>query len=254
MKNKLRLAAIAAVFAATAAVGVPQAANATIYQDWWNNTDLSGMGLNVGQQGRNIFVSWYMYDEFENPSFLLFFGRLDSSNKLTAPLNRYFGPEPPAYDENLWSGEEVGTATIHFTSPQTATFSYNYDGQSGSFPVNRYTFSPINLSGFYAGGVAYTLSNCGASNGEYAETDLAMITHSGTDFVLETYYEGCRYEGTVSQAGTHFSGAGDVYCSNGNTGTWRSPDLNTGEFTFEFIYTMNLDNGCRVTGRAGGIK
>ena len=40
---------------------------ATSYQDWWNNTDLSGMGLNVGQQGNNVFVSWFMYQEDENP-------------------------------------------------------------------------------------------------------------------------------------------------------------------------------------------
>jgi hypothetical protein len=32
MKKKLRLTAIAAVLATTAAIGVPQAANATIYQ------------------------------------------------------------------------------------------------------------------------------------------------------------------------------------------------------------------------------
>ena len=231
-------------------------AMATSYQDWWNNTDLSGMGWNVGQQGNNIFVSWYMYDADGNPSFLLFFGPLQNGNKLTAPLRRYYGPEPPGYDENLWNGEIVGTATITFTSPTQATFSYDYDGNKGSFTIYRFTFQPVNMSGEYAGGARYTITQCGADNGNYAVASFIYITHNGSNFslIFSSDDDACTYNGTVAQHGTHFTGSGTYSCLGGESGTWSSPDIHVTEHALVMEFSQAADNGCKSTGIGGGLK
>ncbi len=119
--------------------GLSQAA-VNYHYDWWNSPGLKGMGLNIGQQDKSIFVTWFMYDEKGDPSFLLFFGDLNDSQSLTAELRRYYGPEPSGYDETLWYGEVVGTATISFSDVAAGTFSYQYGSMSGSFPIQRYTF------------------------------------------------------------------------------------------------------------------
>lgn len=232
----------------------PLAVNATTYQDWWNNTSLSGMGLNVGQQGQKIFVSWYMYDQTQSPSWLLFYGDLVENRTLTAPLRRYFGPEPPVYDESEWYGEIVGSATITFTSPTAGLFSYQYDGNSGSFEIRRFTFKEINLTGIYAGATIYRVSNCGANDGEYYYPDFYFVTHAEDDLLLETLEEGCVYQGKLTQAGTHFQGSGSYSCSEGSAGVWATSDTLSGEFTFQFNYSLQRSDGCRVVGRGGGLR
>ena len=234
---------------------------ATTYQDWWNNPSLSGMGLNVGQQGENIFVSWYLYDETQSPSFLLLYGDLQDNKILSAPLRRYYGPEPPAYDESQWYGEIVGSATITFTSPTTGTFSYQYGDNVGSFEIQRYAFNPVDLTGLYSGAQSIRVSNCGSADGDYSyvNTNFA-VTHVGDDFTLENVSEGCIYEGTIKQYGSHFKGSGSLSCADGATGTWSSPDIVSGEFALQLYYSLSLSNagsladGCQVAGRLGGAE
>jgi hypothetical protein len=254
MKKLFHHTAIAAAICLAALMSVSSTATATSYQGWWNNWDESGMGINVGQQGQQIFVSWYMYDELGNPSFLLFFGELDGNNTLSAPLRRYFGPEPPHYDENLWYGEIVGTATIEFRHPYFAVFKYDYDGKKGITVWRPYTFNAIDLSGLYAGASIYTASNCGSNNGSYSIPDLYDVDHHGDEIQFDTVYEECSYDGSIEQWGNHFRATGGVYCSNGTSGSWVADDVVAGENTIEIHYKTEFDNGCVIEGRAGGIK
>ena len=227
--------------------------NATTYQDWWYNPSLSGMGLNVGQQGQNIFVSWYMYDADGMPSFLLFYGNLQG-NSLTAPLRRYFGPEPPGYDESLWYGQVVGDATITFSSPFSGTLDYASDGNQGTYPIQRYTFNPIDINGVYYGGSIVTISNCGPNDGTMAYNDVYTVTH--TDDSLEVVEEssGCVYEGTIEQQGTHFQTSGTFTCAAiGQSGTW-SGDVDTSENGMTGTVAAQDNFGCQINTRIGGVR
>jgi hypothetical protein len=233
-------------------------AEATSYQDWWNNPLLKGVGLSVGQQGRQLFVGWYMYDADTSPSFLVFYGTLDGNNTLTAPLRRFTGSPMPLYDSSLWSGEVIGTATIAFSSATAGTFSYQIDGQgesqAGSFTIQRYTFNPIDLSGVYEGASRYTATSCGGNDGSHDQPESFTITQDGNNLRLETSNEGCTYEGVIQQQGTHFTGSGNFYCNSGSTGTWSSPDIQALDIAMTLSYTAASDGGCRIDGRAGGVR
>jgi len=229
---------------------------ATTYQDWWNNLDLSGMGLNIGQQEKTIFVTWFMYDEKGQPSFLLFYGDLDDSQSLTADLRRFYGPEPSGYDETLWYGEVVGTATISFSSPVTGTFSYQYGSTSGSFDIQRYTFRNINLSGTYEGRTVALNSLCGADEW-WVGTDHTSVTHNGSDVAMTvTDGNGTTYDVrlNMTQHGTHFTGSGSIGSSNATGGTLLVTDMQLIDDVLTYKYVAIGTDGCRTDGTTADVK
>lgn len=260
MKSRLGLPLPVLVFCGLAFLIGSSIAHAENYQDWWSNPELSGMGLNIGQQGQNIFVTWFMYDEIENPSYLLFYGDLDQNQSLTAELRRYFGPEPQAYDENLWRGEVVGKATIAFSSPETATFSYQYDGKTGSFPIQRYTFRAINLSGDYIGGTKWTENSCGAGSEGYTDQAPIGVTHNGNSVQIYIGVVNGTLEGTLTQHGSRFSGSGSLSLDEDydgiaeNTGTWSSSYIEVTNGVLAMKYALQLDIGCEEHGILIGQK
>jgi len=235
-----------------AGAGLSQAAN---YEDWWYNPSLSGMGLNIGQQDKNIFVTWFMYDAAGNPSFLLFYGDLDENQSLTAELRRYYGPEPLAYDETLWYGEVVGTASIAFSSPTAGTFSYQYDGKTGFFPIERYTFHPINLSGTYQALDVGIDSNC-SENGTWVDTSSFSWTHNGNDLSGTLTDPGSgvfQIALTVTQHGSLFTASGS-YSSNSESGSYSLSNIRLVDnfLTFDFVAIDNL--GCRTDGQTAAVR
>jgi hypothetical protein len=231
--------------------GLSQAAN---YEDWWYNPNLSGMGLNIGQQDRNIFVTWFMYDEAGNPSFLLFYGDLDENQSLTAELRRYHGPEPIAYDETLWYGEVVGTASIAFSSPAAGTFTYQYDGKTGFFPIERYTFHTINLSGTYHASDVGLDSNCG-DDGRWSGLSVLSLTHNGTDLTgtvtddLGVYYVAL----TTTQHGSLFTASGS-FTSSGPSGSFSMSNVRLIDGFLTFDYVAIDGAGCRTDGHTAAVR
>jgi hypothetical protein len=241
------LARFASVLCGVLLLGISALSQAANYQDWWNNTNLSGMGLNIGQQGQTIFGTWFMYDEGGNPSFLLFFGDLDQNQSLTAELHRYFGPEPPGYDETLWHGEVVGTATIAFASLTAGTFSYQYDGKAGSFPIDRYSFSTIDLSGTYDALTSGIDSNCPADNGSWVGTDYLTITHNGSNLAItDIDDDGTLYNVQINirQHGTHFVGSG-TGSGDSESFTVSITDMQLIDNVFTFKAVVIGSDGCR---------
>ena len=235
------------------------------YQDWWYNPNMSGMGLNIGQQDQNLFVTWFMYENSENPSFLLFYGDLDANQSLTAEIHRYFGPEPPAYDETLWRGEVVGTVTIAFSSPTAGTFSYQYDGKAGSFPIERYSFHSINLSGTYLAVEVGTDSNCDQPGIDiWANLALLSLTHTGNDLsgtsTRELAQGVTQFALTATQHGSLFTASGSANYSSdteSSTGSFSLSNVRLVDdfLTFDSVYLMP-DRGvdCRSDGKTTAVR
>ena len=100
------------------------------YQEWWWNPAQNGMGWNVGQQEGTVFVAWYHYDGARRPTFLYMAGTL-SNNAVSGTLFRPNGTPPANYNPATFGNVAVGSATLRFTGPNSATFNYSFDSQSG---------------------------------------------------------------------------------------------------------------------------
>lgn len=242
---------IAVLFLAT--VGTSEAAN---YQDWWFNSNLTGMGINLAQQNENIFGTWYMYDELGNPSFLLFYGDLVDNSSLTAELRRFYGSEPPVYDESVWYGEVVGTVTIDFNSPFTGNFNYQYDGKSGAFSIQRYGFREINLSGQYIATEVGSLSGC-EEDGSYLDLYFISLTHNGSDLSGTVEYtssdEVAQIVASTTQHGSLFAASGSISNAEGSRDlTLSNIRLVDGFMMFDFLMESQ-DTSCLNEGKVSGV-
>jgi hypothetical protein len=87
-----------------------------------------------------IFVPWYTYDKEGNAAWYIFQGDVWSANDtITAGVRRYKGSPwgtMPYYNGSV-SFEEVGTATLKFTSATTATFQYKVEGAERTINLDR---------------------------------------------------------------------------------------------------------------------
>jgi lysyl endopeptidase len=110
---------------------------------WWNPNE-SGWGLNIIQHANNIiFAIWYTYDVngkmtwFHVPQ-----GTWTDSMTYTGDLYAAAGPSfaNPTFNASQVKRRTVGTATLHFTSSGTGTWSYSVDGVSGSKSIERLAF------------------------------------------------------------------------------------------------------------------
>lgn len=129
-------------------------------QDIWWNAGQSGMGFFIGHQGSRLGIGWFHYGSDGKASYLLLSGDLVNGT-VQGNLERSTGPQPGSgYDAGQVVREIVGTASLTFHSQNSATFSYNYDGRSGSMDISRMTFS---TNGYAAG--TWRAANSGVSSG-----------------------------------------------------------------------------------------
>ncbi len=120
---------------------VPPAANIDYTDLWWNPSE-SGWGLGVTQQGNNIFLAWYVYDSNGKPTWFVAPNCIVRGSACSGTLYRTLGPPfgptfPPVPASGVF---EAGSATVTFTDPNNATFSYTVDGVSGSKSITRELF------------------------------------------------------------------------------------------------------------------
>ncbi|MCL2308621.1 MAG: hypothetical protein FWC38_10500 [Proteobacteria bacterium] len=106
------------------------------YTGQWAKADEDAWGLSVlmtfPTNPKYIFVPWYTYDSTGKASWYIFQTDVWSGESVTATVRRYKGPawgtHETGYDNSKISFEEVGTATLTFTSTTKAKFKYNVEG------------------------------------------------------------------------------------------------------------------------------
>jgi hypothetical protein len=116
------------------------------YQDlWWSGPQENGWGMSIAQHGATPFVTFYVYDNNGQPLWLVMSnatwnpGFTQFSGALYIPGGSWFG----SYDASRFvPGAAVGSATITFTSPSTATVAYTINGVSGTKSITRQLFGP----------------------------------------------------------------------------------------------------------------
>ena len=231
-------------------------------QDWWWNPAMSGMGINIGQQDATLTVSWYLYSDDGNPTFLLLSGNLQG-NRMEGSLTRSTGPAPSAsFDPSQVKRTTVGSASIVFDTLNSGTFSYNYEGKTGSFAIQRFTFKeqPIAGSWLYAGTIQRQGCRNSSYNGSDADSGTARLSKvSGNNYTMtinSDYGGSCQYDFALNQGGSIMAGSGTLSCS----GAWKGAlSITRARAVDDFLlieYSTQITSGesCKETGRIGATR
>ena len=237
---------------------------ATDYQDWWWNPALSGMGVNIGQQDTVLVVAWYHFSDDTRPTYLMLSGKLNG-NRLSGDLYRTTGPAPgPNYDPAAVSSTAVGTASIVFASPTSATLDYDFDGKTYSMSLQRYTYNAIPTTGQWRFGGQGTLSNCSGNwlqNGTFLASGSLTTTrnNNGVHTTTVQYDNGdaCTYTYQLAQSGTFLSGTGTFSCTTlGISGTLTINQIRVnGDFlSLDYVAQSTSGDTCREAGKLGAAR
>ena len=123
------------------------ASGAPDYQDlWWGGTPENGWGMSITQHGSSIFGAMYIYDAQGKPLWAVLPGGTWNSSfttfsgSLYIPSGSWFG----AYDVSRFAANAaVGSATLTFASPASATLAYTINGASGTKSIQRQPFGVV---------------------------------------------------------------------------------------------------------------
>ncbi len=129
---------------------------AGVYSDlWWGGNAENGWGMTVQQHGNVQFNVLFVYDAAGKPvwyampggnwnaDFTTFSGQL--AKPTSSPLNAY---NPAQFN----AGGAVGTISISYTSPSTASLQYEINGIAGQKSIQRQSFGPVdNAPGLQVG-------------------------------------------------------------------------------------------------------
>jgi hypothetical protein len=111
------------------------------YTDLWWNPNESGWGMAMAQQGTNLFLAWYVYDNSGRPMWYVASNCTVSGAGCTGTLYRTTGPPfGPTFNPNSVQAFAVGSATLTFSDANSGTVGYTVDGVSGSKPITRQLF------------------------------------------------------------------------------------------------------------------
>ncbi|MEO8676109.1 MAG: hypothetical protein ABI569_11045 [Casimicrobiaceae bacterium] len=224
------------------------------YQDWWWNPDQSGHGLNIGQQDNILFVSWFTYDEQGQGMWLVTSGTL-SGKTLTGNWSRTTGPKlGTPFDPLQVTTSTVGTVTITFADLHRAKMDWTVNAKSGTVDLVRQTWSPVVLSGIYAGSSHGNVCGQGL---EFWQSNTLTITQTSppggpqTMKVIDVDNHGgtCTFDGEVTKSGSFIHHSGAYSCVNGGvlgTGTHNTTMLLTGEALTVFV-NASVSGGCVAT-------
>jgi hypothetical protein len=117
-------------------------AQATNYQDiWWAAPagSESGWGVNLTQQGKVIFATWFTYDHDNSPMWLSAIAPRGNDGAFSGTLYRTTGPpfDSVPFAPAQVTATAVGTASFTFSDGASGTFAYEVDGIAGTKPITR---------------------------------------------------------------------------------------------------------------------
>jgi len=92
----------------------PNFTSAGNYQDLWWVPSEPGWGMNVTQQGSQIYVTWYSFDVDGSPLWLSVLAPQGANGTFTGTLNRTSGTTWNNFDPNAVTPKAVGTASFTF--------------------------------------------------------------------------------------------------------------------------------------------
>lgn len=235
-------------------------AHATNYQDVWYDTSKGGEGVTISQQGTSLFVAFYSYASNGAATWLLGQGTL-SGTTMSAALYAYTGtPLTQTYNPGNLASQQIGSMTLNFLSPTSASMAITAYGTNSTLNLVRYNFGSFIPDGAYVGQVIETRTACtySSNNGTFSGGENFTITTSGSQFTMYTQDAGgtCTYNGTWAQQGSKATASGSFSCSTGDGGTWTANDVTVSDYAVVVLGTEQFTAGetCSVQLRVGGAK
>jgi hypothetical protein len=110
---------------------------------WWGGKDQSGWGISIAEDGGNLFLAWYTYDENGDATwFSMPEGSWTGRNgEWSGPIYRNtgsFGIGSP-YDATSYRAEKVGNFWLRYDDfYMRTTFEYSLDGHHGFLNLQRF--------------------------------------------------------------------------------------------------------------------
>ena len=111
------------------------------YSDLWWNPNESGWGMAMAQQGANIFLAWYVYDNTGKPVWYVAPNCTVSGSSCSGALYSTTGPPlGPTFDPNLVKVFTAGSVIVSFIDANNAVLSYTVGNVSTSKTITRQLF------------------------------------------------------------------------------------------------------------------
>ena len=110
---------------------------------WWGGPTQNGWGVSLTQHGTTLFVAFFIYDAQGRAQWVVMPGGTWNAGftaftgALYIPSGSFFGNYSPAA---FVANPSVGSATLTFTSPDTASLAYTINGVSGTQAIQRQAF------------------------------------------------------------------------------------------------------------------
>jgi hypothetical protein len=206
----------------------------------WYNPLENGWGVNVIQQGGVLFVTMFVYDSNNKPTWYfgsdVAFDNVDSNGgynfvgTLYQASGTYFGA---SYNGSQFGFTQVGTITLRFASYTTGTMTYTVNGTTVVKNIIPQTWVNNDVSGSYVGAMAPLIGNSNCLLPLQQPTGLLRFHFSqsalnATITVTDASNAQCTLTGTVKQYGKLSDIDGSYTCSGGATGTFGLRRLEAG--------------------------
>jgi len=258
---------LALVVALLAGFSAP-AARAADYTDvWWIPAE-RGWGVNVVHTDNFLFLTFFIYDENNKPTWYTADLVLDATGAFTGGLYATTGTHyaKPWNTADVGAAQQVGNASFRpsTTNVYEATLTYVVDGVGTiTKAVSRLPLTPPIIGGQYTGGISALQTSCNNSsgNGAYKLTYDLQVTQSNAGAATFTFTYpayACTLSGNLAQHGRQYTISGATYkCTqNGQTIFSGSAELSEIIATAQGIegrWTANTGSGCREAAQFSAV-
>ena len=242
-------------------LGLASGVSAADYTDMWYNPAESGWGVNITQNGTTQFLTFFIYAQDGQPTWLVAAtsddgtGNYTGNGNLFATTGTYYGAP--------WvgvHGNPVGTASFHPIDAFHATLVYALtNGPTVTKTIQRETLGSYVLTGNYSGSIAGQITGCsdGASNraAVRARYNLAVTQAANASAVLTFTFVDTTYSGMVCTLSGPITQIGRLYQMPTATYNCVGPGFSPGEVTAtieSFHQTGQGIEGRWTAGTGGG--
>jgi hypothetical protein len=111
------------------------------YTDLWWNSNESGWGMAIAQQGSVMFLAWYVYDNNGKPTWYVASACAVSGAGCSGALYKTVGPPfGPTFDPHMVQVTTAGTVSLTFSDANNGVLNYTVGGVTASKNITRQTF------------------------------------------------------------------------------------------------------------------